>query len=84
MLFDVDSHSMEKIQLNDVTKKKKRFINATPLSRQAKYRFITEMDSFHACTIQEENEKMYLLSSLNGQYYFWVEKTGNLHWKLEK
>jgi len=65
-------------------KAKKKFVNVTPLSHVARNRFITMMDSFHSCQIEKEtNDKLFLVS-LNKQYCFWVQRTGNEHWKVEK
>lgn len=63
---------------------KRKFVNVTPLSNVAKHRFITIMNSFHACVVQEEKDDMMYLISLNKQYNFWVEKSGSEHWKVEK
>lgn len=65
-------------------KQKKKFVNVTPLSNIAKDRFINIMESFHACKIEDENEEMFFLISLNNEYSFHIQKTGNEHWKIEK
>lgn len=65
-------------------KDKKKFVNVTPLSSKAKNRFVNIMDSFHACEVEQENGNMLFLVSLNRQYCFWVQKTGNEHWKIDK
>lgn len=65
-------------------KAKRKFVNVTPLSPTARNRFITMMDSFHSCQIEKEtNDKLFLIS-LNKQYCFWVQRSGNEHWKVEK
>lgn len=63
---------------------KRKFVNVTPQSPEAKYRFFSLMDSFHGCVIEEETDSLLLLTSINGQYCFWVQKNGNEHWKVEK
>ncbi len=66
------------------TKMKKKFVNVTPLSSLARNRFINIMDNFHSCEVKDETSDKFLLVSLNNQYYFWVQKKGNEHWKVEK
>lgn len=63
---------------------KKKFVNVTPLSSKAKNRFINIMDSFHACEVENEKDGKLFLVSLNRQYCFWIEKSGNEHWRLDK
>lgn len=65
-------------------KTRKKFVNLIPISNKAKYRFFSIMNSFHACEIKEENENMFLLQSINGEYITWVPKEGNEHWKIVK
>lgn len=66
------------------TKTKKKFVNVIPLSPKARYRFINSMDSFHACQIEQEIDDKYYLVSLNKMYCFWIQKTGNEHWSVQK
>lgn len=63
---------------------KKQFVCVTPISSIARNRFIEDMDSFHSCQVKDQTEKLYYLTSLNGQYCFWVQKKGNEHWKVER
>lgn len=65
-------------------KSKQKFVNVTPLSSKAKNRFINIMESFHACMVEQETDSMFFLVSLNRQYCFWIQKTGNEHWKIQK
>lgn len=65
-------------------KSKQKFVNVTPLSSKAKNRFINIMESFHACKVEQETDSMFFLVSLNRQYCFWIQKTGNEHWKIQK
>jgi hypothetical protein len=67
-----------------MTKMKRKFVNVTPLSSKAKNRFINIMNNFHSCEVEQEtNDKLFLVS-LNKQYCFWIQKSGNEHWKIEK
>lgn len=59
-----------------------KFVYLTPLSDNAKVFFNIELDSFHACKVEEETTFQYLLESLNKNHKFWIEKKGNLHWKI--
>lgn len=63
---------------------KKKFVSLVPLSIEAKYRFATSMNSFHACQVVEESSNMLKLVSLNGEYHTIVPKTGNEHWEVVK
>jgi plasmid maintenance system killer protein len=66
------------------TRKKKKFVNVTPISSSAKTRFEEKMNYFHGCEIEDErNNNLYLLS-LNKQYRFIVNKQGDSDWKVEK
>tara|TARA_S200002703_G_C3686466_1_gene210784 strand:- start:425 stop:667 length:243 start_codon:yes stop_codon:yes gene_type:complete len=65
-------------------KTKKKFVNVEPISEKARFRFITEMNYFHACEVKEEKDDMYFVCSLNKQYYMWLPKKGNEHWKVVK
>lgn len=66
------------------TKSKRKFVSVVPLSSKAKNRFHNLMDSFHSCEVEQEKDNLMFLVSLNRQYCFWVQKTGNEHWKVEK
>lgn len=65
-------------------KTKSKFVCVTPLSSKAKNRFANNMDRLHSCLVEQEKDDMLFLASLNRQYFFWVPKTGNEHWKIEK
>lgn len=65
-------------------KVKKKFVNVEPISSKAKNRFVNNMNSFHACEVEQEKDEMYFLSSLNKQYYMWLPKKGNEHWRVVK
>jgi len=65
-------------------KVKKKFVNVEPISSKAKNRFVNNMKSFHACEVEQEKDGMYFLSSLNKQYYMWLPKKGNEHWRVVK
>jgi hypothetical protein len=65
-------------------KTKRQFVNLIPISKEAKYRFFSDMNSFHGCEIKEETEDMYFLKSINGQYFTWVHKQNSDHWEIVK
>ena len=65
-------------------KSRKKFVNVIPQSKIAKHRFVNYMNSFHACEVEKEKDDMLFLVSLNKEYCFWVQKTGNEHWKIQK
>lgn len=63
---------------------KKKFVCVSPLSKKAKNRFANEMELFHSCEVEIEENDMLFLASLNKKYFFWVPKRGNEHWRVEK
>ncbi len=63
---------------------KKKFVCVSPLSKKAKNRFANEMELFHSCEVEVEENDMLFLASLNKKYFFWVPKIGNEHWRVEK
>jgi hypothetical protein len=65
-------------------KVKRKIVNVIPLSSKAKNRFANIMNSFHACEVEQETETMFFLASINRKYFFWIQKEGNEHWKVEK
>jgi hypothetical protein len=65
-------------------KTKSKFVCVSPLSSKAKNRFANQMEKFHSCLVEQETDDMLFLASLNKQYFFWVPKKGNEHWKVEK
>jgi hypothetical protein len=67
-----------------IKSKKKKFVNVTPISPDAKTRFEIEMNHFHACEIELEKDDDLYLRSLNKQYRFIVDKKGDQNWKVEK
>lgn len=65
-------------------KTRRKFVNLIPVSKEAKYRFSLDMNSFHGCEVKEETDDMYFLKSINGQYFTWVHKQNSDHWKVVK
>lgn len=59
-------------------------VSIIPISNVAKDRFENIMNKFHSCRIEKETTNMFLLSSLNKQYFFWCPKVGNEHWAITK
>jgi hypothetical protein len=66
------------------TKIKRKFVNVTPKSYQAKIMFEELMNSLHGMEVKEETENMYHLLSITKRSEFWIPKKGNDHWKVEK
>lgn len=61
---------------------KKKFVTVQPVSDDAKDRFVNIMDSFHSCVVEQEENEMLFLASLNKCYYFTLPRGGNEHWKI--
>lgn len=65
-------------------KTKSQFIYLTPISKEAKSKFYFDMSLLHSCRVVEETEDLYYINSLNNMCKFWIPKTGNDDWKVEK
>jgi hypothetical protein len=65
-------------------KEKRKFVSVEPISVIAKNRFVEDMQSLHSCVIQQEQEDMIYLSSINKCYFFWLPREGNEHWRVVK
>jgi len=63
---------------------KKKFVCVSPISSKAKNRFANQMEKYHSCLVEQHKDGMLFLASLNRQYFFWIPKTGNEHWRIEK
>jgi hypothetical protein len=63
---------------------KSKFICVSPITDKAKENFLTIMNSFHSCRVKQEKKDMIYLESLNKMYYFWVNKSKDPNWKIEK
>ena len=63
-------------------KTKTKFICVTPITNFAKSVFVNQMDKFHSCRIKDVKDEEYYLESLNREYYFWVNKTGDHNWRI--
>jgi protein involved in ribonucleotide reduction len=62
---------------------KTKFVCVTPKSSKAKNRFVNIMEGFHSCKVEQETNDKFFLVSLNRQYCFWIQKSGNEHWGIE-
>ncbi len=65
-------------------KEKRKFVSVVPISVIAKNRLVEDMQSLHSCVVQQEQEDMIYLSSINKCYFFWLPREGNEHWKVVK
>ena len=61
-----------------------KFICVSPISPKATFIFEDCMLKFHSCRVREDKEDRYLLESLNKEYCFWVDKVGDINWRIEK
>ncbi len=65
-------------------KEKRKFVSVEPISVIAKNRFVKDMQSLHSCVVEQEQEDMIYLSSINKCYFFWLPRERNEHWKVVK
>ncbi len=63
---------------------KRKFICVEPTSNIAKLRFHTEMDNLHSCYVDDEQNGILFLSSVNGKYKFTVNKKEDSNWQIVK
>lgn len=63
---------------------KSKFVYVSPITKKAKNNFSDMMNSLHSCRVKDERDDMIYLESLNKMYYFWVNKTKDPNWKIEK
>jgi len=63
---------------------KTKFICVSPISKEAKFKFNSDMLQFHSCRIKQEDDSRYYLESLNKTCYFWVDKKSDPNWRIEK
>jgi hypothetical protein len=63
---------------------KTKFVCVSPISKEAKFKFNSDMLQFHSCRVKQEDSSRYYLESLNKSYYFWVDKKSDPNWRIEK
>lgn len=59
-------------------------VNVEPISNKAKNRFANMMDNLHGCHVEQETDQQLFLASINKNYFFWVNKLNDPHWKIVK
>ena len=67
-----------------MNKVKRKMVNVEPISNKAKNRFANIMDKLHGCHVEQETDDLMFLASINKNYFFWVSKTNDAHWKIVK
>jgi hypothetical protein len=63
---------------------KRKFVCVQPVSSMAKLRFNTEMDHLHSCYVDEENDGVMFLTSVNQRYKFTMSKKNDENWTIIK
>ena len=63
---------------------KKELINVSPRTKQARNRFINQMDSLHACVVEKRDGSKVFLASISGKYFFWMNESSDDHWEVIK
>jgi hypothetical protein len=66
------------------TKVKRKMVNVEPISNKAKNRFANIMDKLHGCHVEQETDTKLFLASINKQYFFWIDKVNDSHWRVVK
>lgn len=66
------------------TKVKRQMVNVQPISNKAKNRFANIMDKLHGCHVEQETDTKLFLASINKQYFFWIDKVNDPHWRVVK
>jgi hypothetical protein len=63
---------------------KTKLICVEPKSKKAKNRFCNLMNNLHSCRIEKEDGGKMFLSSITGNYFFWMNKTNDENWMVVK
>ena len=63
---------------------KRKMVNVQPISNKAKNRFANVMGKLHGCHVEQETDDKMFLASINKQYFFWVLKNNDEHWRIMK
>jgi hypothetical protein len=58
-------------------------IKVTPISKKAKNRFSNLMDKNEICIIEQHNDSVMFLASMNRKYFFWMQVDNDPHWMLQ-
>tara|TARA_B100001142_G_scaffold88316_2_gene90156 strand:+ start:1448 stop:1639 length:192 start_codon:yes stop_codon:yes gene_type:complete len=61
---------------------KTKFVTVKPKSRKAKNRFSNLMNELHSCRVEKEDQEKMFLSSISGNYFFWMNKETDVNWEL--
>jgi len=65
-------------------KTKKELINVSPKTKRARNRFCNQMDSLHACVVEQRKDGKLFLASISGKYFFWMNESSDDHWEIVK
>lgn len=65
-------------------KTKKELISVVPKSKRARNRFCNQMDSLHACRVEQKKDGKLFLASISGRYFFWMNENEDDHWEIIK
>jgi len=63
---------------------KTEFICVKPKSSKAKNRFANLMNSLHSCRVEKKEDGKVFLASISGNYFFWMNQSGDDHWEVIK
>ena len=63
---------------------KTKFITVKPISNKATNRFYNLMNELHSCRVEQEDQQKMFLSSISGNYSFWMSKENDQNWMVIK
>ncbi len=61
---------------------KSEFVYVKPKTSEASEYFVNEMRSLHSCKVNDRKNGKLFVSSISGNYNFWVSESEDRHWKL--
>jgi len=63
---------------------KTQFVCVQPKNSKSKDIFENLMLKFHSCKVNEKKDDKILLSSISGNYVFWIHEYNDENWELIK
>jgi len=63
---------------------KKKFIYIKPKTEDAEEFFNTKMLGLQSCELIKDQEQQYLLKPIKTNFVFWMNKSNDMNWVLDK
>jgi len=63
---------------------KTEFICVSPKTSEAKEVFESYMYKLHSCKVKERKNGLMRLESISGKFFFWMNESDDMNWKIIK